>query len=191
MMWSTTIGKQEEIFTLRIVEINTEFAFDRQRKVVFPRLFRLVTARTIAGCWTLNIREHERYKDLASSGSICSHMEWFWGHARSLLLWSLFHGLRAMTVLFSSISVRFMVQTSYSYTRSVHWTLDSKSSIFRRISGALTSKIHRSVSWSAMDLFTVWDAIDTDLRGLTSQNRKQQVVSPLVELYLVEDEAKI
>lgn len=31
--------------------MNTEFAFDKQRKVVFPLLFKFVTARTIAGCY--------------------------------------------------------------------------------------------------------------------------------------------
>ena len=40
----------KHVRTLRIVLINTSFALDRQRKVVFPCAFRSFTARIIAGC---------------------------------------------------------------------------------------------------------------------------------------------
>jgi hypothetical protein len=36
--------------TSRIVEMNTELAFDKHKKVVLPVAFRFVTPRTIAGC---------------------------------------------------------------------------------------------------------------------------------------------
>lgn len=39
------------VITWRIVEMKTEFALDKQRNVVLPRAFKVVTARTIAGCY--------------------------------------------------------------------------------------------------------------------------------------------
>ena len=38
------------ILTSKMVEMKTELAFERQRKVVFPLDLRSDTARTIAGC---------------------------------------------------------------------------------------------------------------------------------------------
>ena len=47
---NTLLASDCVIRTFRIVVINMELAFDRQRKVVFPLALRLVTALTIAGC---------------------------------------------------------------------------------------------------------------------------------------------
>jgi len=44
------VAKEEEPCTWRIVDINTELEFERQRNVVFADAFKSVTALTMAGC---------------------------------------------------------------------------------------------------------------------------------------------
>lgn len=44
-------NKASRPLSCKIVEINTEFEFERHKKVVFPLSFNLDTALTIAGCY--------------------------------------------------------------------------------------------------------------------------------------------
>jgi len=133
----------------RIVEMKTELALERHRKVVFPPSFSFLTALTIAGCcvnyivslaWNTgkedtNIRHDSKcVKDLVlrDTSGVC------------------FSERLSTSSIRESTSKRRCARKTY--TRSVHWISFLRVFIFRRRSGARTSKIHLSVSWSAIDL---------------------------------------
>jgi len=162
-----------------MVEMNTELALERQKKVVSgsAAFLRLLTARTIAGCCTeLQLRQTSIFE----FGCFNKRRACFSARIQSDPSFHLARGTPGASAHCSKVSEN--TQSCFKgqdYTRSVHCTVGSRSLIFLRRSMALTSKIYLSVSWSAIDLAY---AMSTSVSTIvvwenTNQSRRRPTVS--------------